>query len=761
MKTHTLGYPRIGAHRELKFALERHWRGESQPDVLPQVAQELRTTHWLAQRHAGLAFATAGDFSLYDHVLDHALMFGAVPARFGFTPGALSLERYFELARGNTAQPAMAMTKWFDTNYHHLVPELSPDQHFSLHAQPLLDAVREVEHRGFRPKPVVLGPLTFLWLSKIHGTAEGADADAARLALLPRLLPVYRELLAALEARAVAWVQIDEPVLALDLPAPWVEALHEAYEALAMPHLRVLLATFFESVEAHLPRLARLPVHGLHLDLVRAPQQAAAALAHWPRDRVLSAGVIDGRNVWRTDLRQALATLAPLHAHWGSQLWLAPSCSLLHCPVDLALETNLDPEVRPWLAFAAQKLGELATLKRALQEGETSVIEALADSDAAQRARRHHAHVRQPVVRERVAALQPRDASRRSVYAERRVAQRARLQLPMFPTTTIGSFPQTSEIRVARARFKRGELHEPRYRKQMQQAIAQAVREQEALGLDVLVHGEAERNDMVEYFGEQLAGYAFTEHGWVQSYGSRCVKPPLLYGDVSRPAPMTVGWARYAQSLTPRWVKGMLTGPVTMLQWSFVRDDLPRERVALQLALALRDEVLDLEAAGIALIQIDEPAFREGLPLRRADWPAYLDWAARAFRIAAGGVRDDTQIHTHMCYSEFNDILPAIAAMDADVITIETSRSRMALLRGFGDFAYPNEIGPGVYDIHSPRVPDATEMLALLRKAREVIPDERLWVNPDCGLKTRGWDETREALRHMVHAARVLRAEVV
>ncbi len=651
-------------------------------------------------------------------------------------------------------------TKWFDTNYHYLVPELEVDQVFCLHAEGLLDSVREVENRGFTPKPVVIGPLSFLWLSKLRGLPAGADEAAAKLALLPRLLPLYRELLARLEKRAVSWVQVDEPVLALDLPASWLEALKGAYEQIVGPHLKLLLATYFESVAPRLPLLASLPIHGLHLDLVRAPQQAAAALEHWPADRVLSAGVIDGRNVWRADLRAVLASLRPLHARWGSRLWLAPSCSLLHCPVDLAAETRLDPVVRSWLAFSVQKLHELGVLKAALLDGEDSQAAALAASDSARQSRRAHAVVHQPAVRARVAGLQPGDDRRGRAYAARRPLQQERLRLPLFPTTTIGSFPQTSEIRVMRARFKRGEMSEAAYRAGMQAAIAEAVREQEALGLDVLVHGEAERNDMVEYFGEQLSGYAFSDNGWVQSYGSRCVKPPIIYGDVSRPAAMTVDWTRHAQDLTPRWMKGMLTGPVTMLQWSFVRDDLPREQVALQLALALRDEVVDLEAAGIAVIQIDEPAFREGLPLRRADWPAYLAWAARAFRVSASGVRDDTQIHTHMCYSEFNDILPAIAAMDADVITIETSRSQMELLRGFGVFAYPNEIGPGVYDIHSPRVPAAEEMLLLLRKAREVIPDERLWVNPDCGLKTRGWAETRAALGHMVDAARVLRAEV-
>lgn len=760
MKTHTLGFPRIGAQRELKFALERHWRGESLPDVLPQVAQDLRARHWLAQRHAGLDVVATGDFALYDTMLDHALMFGAVPARFGFGTGPLDLDQQFALARGNAAHPAMEMTKWFDTNYHYLVPELSEDQAFTLHADAWLDAVREAEHRGLAPKPVLIGPLTFLWLAKVPGLATGADEAAAKLALLPRLLPCYAELLRRLEARAVPWVQIDEPVLALDLPAEWLDALGTAYAAIARPHLKVLLATYFESVASTLPRLAALPVHGLHLDLVRAPAQAQDALRLWPRDRVLSAGIVDGRNVWRTDLRDALDCLAPLREHWGDRLWIAPSCSLLHCPVDLAQEQRIDPQVRSWLAFAVQKLDELGVLKRALLDGPAAEARALADSDAAVAARRAHPVVHQAATRARVASLTLEDASRGTPYAGRRVVQRARLALPAFPTTTIGSFPQTSEIRVARARHRRGELQQDQYETLMRAAIAEAVQEQEALGLDVLVHGEAERNDMVEYFGEQLSGYAFTEHGWVQSYGSRCVKPPIIFGDITRPAPMTVAWTRYAQGLTPRWMKGMLTGPVTMLQWSFVRDDLSREAVALQLALALRDEVVDLEAAGIAVIQIDEPAFREGLPLRRADWPAYLDWAARAFRVCASGVRDDTQVHTHMCYSEFNDILPAIAAMDADVITIETSRSRMELLNGFGDFAYPNEIGPGVYDIHSPRVPRAEEMLALLRKAREVIPDDRLWVNPDCGLKTRGWDETRAALQQMVAAAQTLRQEV-
>ncbi len=762
--THVLGYPRIGAQRELKFALESYWQGRSDVATLQSTAAHLRTIHWEAQREAGLGFATVGDFALYDHMLDTAALLGALPERFGFGPKALDLAQYFALARGNAAQPAMEMTKWFDTNYHYLVPELDARTRFDGGVDWLFDSVREAREAGHTPKPVLVGPLTFLWLSKSH------QPDFDRLSLVPALSKAYARILARLADLGVEWVQLDEPALTLDLDTPWRDALPALYAAL--PAVRstpagalrpkLLLATYFESISFAPATLASLPVDGVHLDLVRAPQQLASWRDVLPPHWVLSAGVIDGRNVWRSDLAAVLTTLRPLHAVLGERLWIAPSCSLLHVPVSLRGEDGgrLNPEVRPWLAYAREKLDELRVLSTALDRGEDTVREALqANADALQ-SRRTCPRITLPQVRRRTAALTDADARRAAPYSVRIAAQHARLHLPAMPTTTIGSFPQTGEIRAARAAWRRGELRPTDYLQQMRAEIAAVIRKQEDIGLDVLVHGEAERNDMVEFFGEQLWGYTFSSNGWVQSYGSRCVKPPILWGDVWRPEPMTVDTARYAQSLTAKPVKGMLTGPITLLQWSFVRDDLPRSEVALQLALAVRDEVDDLQNAGIAIIQIDEPAFREGLPLKRADWPAYLDWAVRAFGVSAGVARDDTQIHTHMCYSEFNDILPSIAAMDADVITIETSRSNMELLDGFGVFAYPNDIGPGVYDIHSPRVPSAADMARLLRRAAQRIPAERLWVNPDCGLKTRAWPETEAALRHMVQATQELRVEL-
>jgi 5-methyltetrahydropteroyltriglutamate--homocysteine methyltransferase len=760
-RTHILGYPRIGAHRELKFAQEAFWRAgadaaataESQ---LRQVGAGLRAAHWARQREARLDFVTVGDFAWYDTTLSLTATLGAVPERFGFDPAQLTLAQYFALARGNAAQPAMEMTKWFDTNYHYLVPEVNERTTFDGGVDWLFDEVAEAQAQGHPVKVALLGPVSWLWLAKAHGAAEGFD----RLSLLPRLVAGYRRVLTRLARLGVSWVQVDEPVLALELDAAWRAAFEPAYAELADTGVKLLLASYFESAAGHAVLAARLPVHGFHIDLVRAPQQLAAWRQVLPPDAVLSVGVIDGRNIWRTDLRKALPLLQELHDELGDRLWVAPSCSLLHVPVSLASEQRLDAEIRSWLAFASEKLDELQTLGRALNEGVVTVHAALADSDAAVAARRASRRVTHPTVQQRLQRISTDMAQRRAPFAQRIQAQQAALGLPLLPTTTIGSFPQTPEIRQARAAYKRGELSAMDYLARMRAEIEQAVREQEALDIDVLVHGEAERNDMVEYFGEQLWGYAFTEHGWVQSYGSRCVKPPILYGDVFRPEPMTVETTRYAQSLTDRPMKGMLTGPVTMLQWSFVRDDQPRETTALQLALAIREEVQDLEKAGIQVIQIDEPAFREGLPLRRSDWDAYLAWAVRAFKLAACGVADTTQIHTHMCYSEFNDILPAIAAMDADVITIETSRSAMELLDGFGAFDYPNEIGPGVYDIHSPRVPSVDAMVRLLERACEVIPAQRLWVNPDCGLKTRGWPETRAALANMVEAARTLRARL-
>ncbi len=767
IKTHILGFPRMGAQRELKQALERHWRGEIDAQALEATGRALRQRHWALQIKAGLAFVTVGDFAYYDQVANHIQLFGCEPARFGFSGQEAPLQRYFTMARGIAPTQghegcanapaetfALEMTKWFDSNYHYLVPEFDAQTRFSLQAERLLAEVDEAIALPAAVKVVLLGPVSLLWLGK------SKQAGFDRLDLLERLLPAYAELLNRLAARGVSWVQLDEPVLGLDLDQPWQDALRRAYAALARSEQQILLASYFSPLQGNLALACELPVAGLHIDAVRAPEEIFAVARQLPRERELSVGIIDGRNIWRSNLDQALALLRELKELRGGRLWIAPSCSLLHVPFSLREDAALDAELQSWLAGAVEKLDELRVLERALWGDQASVAAELADARAALAARRHSPRVRNTAVSQRLAAL-PADADRRrSPFPARQAAQQARLKLPAYPTTTIGSFPQTAAIRAARAAFKRGELDAAGYRAAMRAEIALAVAKQEALGIDVLVHGEAERNDMVEYFGEQLDGFAFTANGWVQSYGSRCVKPPLLYGDVARPRAMTVDWSVYAQGLTRKPMKGMLTGPITILQWSFVRDDQSRSTTALQIALAIRDEVADLEAAGIAIIQIDEPAIREGLPLRRAQWRDYLDWAARAFRVSASAVRDETQIHTHMCYSEFNDILPEIAAMDADVITVETSRSDMELLRGFGDFKYPNEIGPGVYDIHSPRVPSSAEMLRLMRKAAEVIPARQLWVNPDCGLKTRAWPETEAALRRMVEAAMTLRAEL-
>lgn len=774
--THTLGFPRMGAQRALKFALESFWRGDSTEAELQATAAQLRQQHWQAQADAGLGCVTVGDFALYDHVANHIQLLGCEPARFGFDAHTPELARYFAMARGVSAhttpdhagcsagctakhhtagQPALEMTKWFDTNYHYLVPEFSAHTQFHLASERLFAEVAEAQALGHRVKAVLLGPLSFLWLGK----SKTAGFD--RFSLLESLLPVYEAVLARLKAQGVEWVQIDEPILGLDLPDVWRHAFEPSYWQLARSAPKLLMATYFSPLAENLRLACQLPVAGLHVDAVRAPDELVGVADWLPSHKVLSVGIVDGRNIWRTDLDAALQKLRPVADKHQGELWLAPSCSLLHVPFSLEAETQLDAEVKSWLAFAVEKLDELRVLATALSQGEAAADDELHAARTALAARRASPRVHRATVAARIAAAAPGADQRASAFPARQKAQRARLKLPLLPTTTIGSFPQTAEIRAARAAFKRGALDAAHYQQKMEAEIALAVRKQEALGLDVLVHGEAERNDMVEYFGEQLDGFAFTANGWVQSYGSRCVKPPIIYGDVARPAPMTVAWTQYAQSLTAKPMKGMLTGPITILQWSFVRDDQPRATTADQIAWAIRDEVCDLEAAGIAIIQIDEPAIREGLPLRRAGWKSYLERATRAFRISASGVRNDTQIHTHMCYSEFNDILPAIAAMDADVITIETSRSDMELLQGFGDFKYPNEIGPGVYDIHSPRVPGVQEMAALLEKAAEVVPVGHLWVNPDCGLKTRGWPETEAALRHMVKAAQEVREQLL
>ncbi|MCL6326519.1 5-methyltetrahydropteroyltriglutamate--homocysteine S-methyltransferase [Pectobacterium polaris] len=746
---HTLGFPRVGLRRELKKAQESYWAGNATQEALLTVGRELRARHWQQQKDAGVDLLPVGDFAWYDHVLTTSLLLGNVPARHQNEDGSVDLDTLFRIGRGRapTGQPAAAaeMTKWFNTNYHYMVPEFTKGQQFKLTWTQLLDEVDEALALGHNVKPVLLGPVTYLWLGKVKG--EQFD----RLSLLQDILPVYQQVLAELAKRGIEWVQIDEPALALELPQEWLAAFKPAYDAL-QGQLKLLLTTYFDSVSQNLETIKTLPVQGLHIDLVHGKDDAATLSAQLPANWVLSLGVINGRNVWRADLSSWFERLQPLVG--TRDLWLGSSCSLLHSPIDLSVEVRLDDEVKSWFAFAIQKCAELSLLSQALNSGNGQALEAYS---APIRARRTSTRVNNAAVTQRLAAITAQDSQRQNVYSVRADAQRERFNLPAWPTTTIGSFPQTTEIRGLRLDFKQGRLDGNNYRTGISEHIKQAVAEQERLGLDVLVHGEAERNDMVEYFGEHLDGFVFTQNGWVQSYGSRCVKPPVIIGDVSRPEAITVEWAKYAQSLTDKPMKGMLTGPVTILCWSFPREDVTRETIAKQIALALRDEVADLEAAGIGIIQIDEPALREGLPLHRSDWDAYLAWAVDAFRLNAAVAKDDTQIHTHMCYCEFNDIMDSIAALDADVITIETSRSDMELLESFEEFEYPNEIGPGVYDIHSPNVPSVEWMEALLKKAAQRIPAERLWVNPDCGLKTRGWPETRQALANMVQAAQRLR----
>ncbi|HVY03385.1 MAG TPA: 5-methyltetrahydropteroyltriglutamate--homocysteine S-methyltransferase [Caulobacterales bacterium] len=761
----TLGTPRIGPRRELKRALESFWSGKTSEAELLEAAAGLRAANWARQKKRGVSIIPSNDFSLYDHVLDTSCMVGAIPSAYGWNGGGVPLSIYFALARGaqgddhdhahsHEGSSAQEMTKWFDTNYHYMVPEFSKGQTFALSSRKPIDEYREAKALGFETRPVLLGPVTFLKLGK---SRDGAEPPA----LLDRLAPVYGEVLRELSAAGAQWVQIDEPCLALDLSAAERNALTHAYDMLseAAPGLKIMLASYFGAFGANLATALALPVAGLHLDLVRAPEQLGEVVSKARGDLVLSLGVLDGRNIWRADLPALLDTLEPAVATLGAaRVEIAPSCSLLHVPIDLDLEKDIDSDLKSWLAFSLQKMDELTALAKALGEGRAAAAETLAASAAAAAARNSSPKVHDAKVAVRVAAVTEAMSKRRSAYSARAALQRKAFALPAYPTTTIGSFPQTDDVRKARAAHDKGDLSDGEYENFLREETARAIKWQEDVGLDVLVHGEFERNDMVQYFGEQLSGFAFTKHAWVQSYGSRYVRPPILFGDVSRPKPMTVAWWQYAQSLTKKPMKGMLTGPVTILNWSFVRDDIPRAAACRQIALAIRDEVHDLEAAGACMIQIDEAALREGLPLRRSDWKTYLDWAVECFRLAASGVKDETQIHTHMCYSEFNDIIDAIAAMDADVISIETSRSKMELLDAFKTFKYPNEIGPGVYDIHSPRVPNVGEMTGLLQHARARLAPEQIWVNPDCGLKTRGWTEVRPALVNMVAAARELRA---
>jgi 5-methyltetrahydropteroyltriglutamate--homocysteine methyltransferase len=757
------GFPRIGAKRELKQATEGYWSGQRSQDDLLETARSLRAANWKLQRDAGIDLIPSNDFSLYDQVLDTIALVGAVPERYEWDGSSdVELDTYFAMARGRQAGgvdvTAMEMTKWFDTNYHYIVPELERGMSFRLSSRKPFDEYSEAKEQGIETKPVLIGPLTFL----LQGKCAGEDFD--RLELLDALVEVYAEVLAELGRLGAEWVQIDEPVLVEDRSAAELEALERAYGRLGKVEgaPKIVLNTYFDNVGEALPVLTRLPVAAVGLDFIRGEHNRELVSRHgWPEDKTLFAGVVSGRNVWINDLGRSLALLGELRQMTGGEVVVSTSCSLQHSPIDKRNESRLDDEVLSWMAFAVQKLDEVATLARALGDGEESVRGALGENRKALEDREQSPRTRNPEVRERLAKISDADARRQSAFAGRREAQHQRLGLPLFPTTTIGSFPQTSEIRQARMRLRNGEIDEARYLELMHEEIERVIRLQEEIGLDVLVHGEPERNDMVQYFAEQMDGYVFTENAWVQSYGSRYVRPPILFGDVSRPNAMTVDWIKYAQSLTDRRVKGMLTGPVTMLMWSFVRDDQPRSETCKQLALAIRDEVSDLEAAGVDIIQVDEPAIREGLPLRRDRWDEYLDWAVLTFRLSTSSVRDETQIQTHMCYSEFGDIMRQIQEMDADVLLIEAARSKMELLEDWKRTGYENEIGPGLYDIHSPRIPSTEEMVDLLRRAAQVLEPEQLWVDPDCGLKTRRYEEVEPSLKNMVAAAKQLREELV
>jgi 5-methyltetrahydropteroyltriglutamate--homocysteine methyltransferase len=768
--THNLGYPRIGEQRELKKATEAFWHGKLSREELEATGRRLRRENWAKQSAAGIDLIPCNDFSFYDQMLDFSCLIGNIPPRFGWNDESIDLDTLFLMARGSRGEGhqdcghgcgehesafACEMTKWFDTNYHYIVPEFRADTQFRLVGTKVFREFEEAKALGLRAKPVLPGPVTYLSLGKVQD-AQNPDFD--RWTLLDGLVAVYEQVLQRLAAQGVEWVQIDEPIFALDLSPQQRDAVMFAWSriAKAAPGLKILVASYFGALRENLPLFLSLPAQAFHSDFVRAPEELDDMLEHLPQDKILSLGVVDGRNIWKNDFAKSLALLTKAKEKLGTGwLWVAPSCSLQHSPVSLASEPALDAQIENWLAFADEKLAEVVTLSQLLRgSARSGVLEANQD---AVRSRAASPRTHNPEVRARLARVTGEDAKRHSTFPQRQTLQQQKLGLPEFPTTTIGSFPQTKEVRSMRAKWKKGELTTAEYEAYLENETRACVAWQDEIGIDMPVHGEFERNDMVEYFGEQLDGFLFTANGWVQSYGTRCVKPPVIFGDVSRLAPMTVRWSKFAQSLTKKPMKGMLTGPVTILQWSFVRDDQPRSETTRQIALAIRDEVVDLEAAGIAAIQIDEPAIREGLPLRRSDWAHYLDWAVTAFRLSASAVRDETQIHTHMCYAEFNDIIAAIADMDADVITIETSRSNMELLGAFVDFKYPNEIGPGVYDIHSPRVPSVEEMERLMRKAEAVIPRRNLWVNPDCGLKTRGWAEVRTSLIHMEQTAKKLR----
>ena len=762
-----LGFPRIGDMRQLKKAVESYWKGNSSEQDLLKAGADIRAENWQYQKSQGLDHIPSNDFSFYDQILDMTCTLGLIPSRYKWNGDKVDLDTYFAMARGAQKDgvdvTAMEMTKWYDTNYHYIVPEFEEGMSPKLASTKIFDQFKEALDQGIKTRPVLIGPATYTFLGK--PAYEGFKHEE----FVQKLIPVYNEILAKLADMGADWVQIDEPVFALDLCPIGQGTIKTAYDKLKKPSgLKILVATYFESLKDNAELAFGLPVDGIHIDLCRNSGRANTTANNPEKDvdqalsligdKALSLGVVDGRNIWRNDLSKSLDLIEKATAKLGQdKVFVSGSCSLLHSPVDLKSETALDDELKSWMAFARQKITEIVTLAKGASEGRDAIESELADSNAIQAAKKSSSRINNKDVQSRVSSITPEMKSRTSAFAQRQAVQHAALDLPAFPTTTIGSFPQTAEIRKARADFKRGDIDEATYKKAMQDEIKLVVDFQHDVGLDVLVHGEPERNDMVEYFGEQLSGFTFSKFGWVQSYGSRCVKPPIIFGDVSRPNAMTVEWSKFAQEQTKQIMKGMLTGPITILQWSFVRDDQPRNDTARQIALAIRDEVSDLEAAGIRMIQIDEAAFREGLPLRRNDWDEYLNNAVENFRISSCCVKDETQIHTHMCYSEFNDVIDSIGAMDADVISIETSRSQMELLDAFVEYKYPNEIGPGVYDIHSPRVPTQEEMTALLEKAAKVLDVKQIWVNPDCGLKTRGWPEVKEALKNMVASAQEMR----
>ena len=773
IKTHSLGYPRIGAKRELKRATEAYWKGDLTLEELLATGKTIRETNWKKQESAGIGLIPINDFSFYDQMLDMSCLLGNVPARFKWTGGKTDVDTVFTVARGTQGGVSLVeeekdcqtgkvstfaseMTKWFDTNYHYIVPEFRSDTTFKLSSDKIFEEFAEAKALGINGKPVLIGPVTYLSLGKIQGT-NNPDFDP--FSLLDNLVDVYEEIIGKLAAAGAEWIQLDEPIFSTDLSKEQLNALKKSYDRLqaAKGTAKILVTTYFGGVRDNLGSYLSLPVDALHFDFVRGAEDVETVLANFPSDKILSVGIVEGRNIWKNNYDRSLEVLQKATAAVGAdRLWVAPSCSLLHSPVTLENERKIDEELKSWMAFANEKLQEVVELRQLLDG--TGDEKALQANREAIKARATSQRIHNEAVKTRLAGVGDRDFHRASEFTVRQGKQQEKLQLPEFPTTTIGSFPQTKEIRKARAQWKKGAMSDADYDQFLKTETAKCVTFQDDIGIDMPVHGEFERNDMVEYFGENLEGFAFTSNGWVQSFGSRYVKPPIIFGDVSRPSPMTVYWSNYAQSLTNRPMKGMLTGPVTILQWSFVRDDQPRSVTTHQIALAIRDEVVDLEAAGIAAIQIDEPASREGLPLRKSEWDEYLDWAVKAFRLSASGVKDDTQIHTHMCYSEFNDIINSIADLDADVITIETSRSNMELLNAFVEFKYPNEIGPGVYDIHSPRVPPEEEMMNLMNKAEAVLPRRHLWVNPDCGLKTREWKEVKLSLTNMVKAASKLRS---